>query len=90
MNYWKQDDRDDEAIVLIDPDFLFLNKFELPKNAHPVLPGKPAAAKYGLGGQVGIKIYQCCYFTYVYRSYLFASYIQLTALPSSNSSWIST
>ena len=41
---------------MIDPDFLFLNRFELPKNAQPVLPGKPAAAKYGLGGQVGIEI----------------------------------
>ena len=37
MNYLKQDDRVDEAIVLIDPDFLFLNRFELPKDAHPVL-----------------------------------------------------
>ena len=56
VNYLKQDDRVDEAIVLIDPDFLFLSRFELPKDAHPVLPGKPAAAKYGLGGQVGIEI----------------------------------
>jgi hypothetical protein len=46
------DDRRDEAIVLIDPDFLFLNTFQFPKNTPPVLPGKPAGAKYGLGGQV--------------------------------------
>ncbi|KAL7529336.1 hypothetical protein ACHAXR_002909, partial [Thalassiosira sp. AJA248-18] len=44
-------DRRDEAIVLVDPDFLFLNKFEFPDKTPPVLPGKPAAAKYGLGGQ---------------------------------------
>ena len=57
LHHWaeyflKQDDRRDEAIVLIDPDFLFLNIFELPKGAPPVKPGMPAAAKYGLGGQV--------------------------------------
>lgn len=46
------DDRRDEAIVLIDPDFLFLNKFELEER---VMPGKPAAAKYGLGAQVSHK-----------------------------------
>jgi len=56
LHHWaeyflKQDDRRDEAIVLIDPDFLFLNIFELPKGAPPVKPGMPAAAKYGLGGQ---------------------------------------
>eukprot|EP00580_Thalassiosira_gravida_P004176 CAMPEP_0201624518 /NCGR_PEP_ID=MMETSP0493-20130528/674_1 /ASSEMBLY_ACC=CAM_ASM_000838 /TAXON_ID=420259 /ORGANISM="Thalassiosira gravida, Strain GMp14c1" /LENGTH=570 /DNA_ID=CAMNT_0048094371 /DNA_START=36 /DNA_END=1748 /DNA_ORIENTATION=- len=49
--FFEQDDRRDEAIVLIDPDFLFLKKFEFPENTPPVLPGKPAAAKYGLGGQ---------------------------------------
>lgn len=57
MHHWgeaflAQDDRRDEAVVLIDPDFLFLTRFELPPDAPPVLPGKPAAAKYGLGGQV--------------------------------------
>ncbi|KAL3776411.1 hypothetical protein HJC23_006765 [Cyclotella cryptica] len=51
LNHWAQhflrnDERRDESIVLIDPDFLFLNKFELDEI---VLPGKPAAAKYGLG-----------------------------------------
>jgi len=51
-NFFEQDDRRDEAIVLIDPDFLFLNKFELPDNTPPVLPGNPAAAKYGLGAQL--------------------------------------
>lgn len=49
--FFAQDDRRDEAVVLIDPDFLFLSRFELPPDAPPVLPGKPAAAKYGLGGQ---------------------------------------
>jgi len=51
-DFLAQDDRRDEAIVLIDPDFLFLKIFEFPENTAPVLPGKPAAAKYGLGGQV--------------------------------------
>ena len=41
-----------EAIVLIDPDFLFLTQFQFPGGTPPVFPGKPAAAKYGLGGQV--------------------------------------
>mmetsp|Transcript_7280 Transcript_7280/g.14612 ORF Transcript_7280/g.14612 Transcript_7280/m.14612 type:complete len:579 (-) Transcript_7280:186-1922(-) len=40
-----------EAVVLVDPDFLFLNKFEFPAGNDMVAPGKPAAAKYGLGGQ---------------------------------------
>ncbi|KAL7489499.1 hypothetical protein ACHAW6_016205 [Cyclotella cf. meneghiniana] len=53
LNHWAQhflrnDQRRDESVVLIDPDFLFLNKFQLD---HIVSPGKPAAAKYGLGGQ---------------------------------------
>lgn len=52
VNFLAQDDRRDEAIVLIDPDFLFMNKFEFPGKTPPVLPGKPVAAKYGLGGQV--------------------------------------
>ncbi|ACI64739.1 predicted protein [Thalassiosira pseudonana CCMP1335] len=43
--------RMDEAIVLVDPDFLFLNKFQFKEGVEPVMPGKPAAAKYGLGGQ---------------------------------------
>lgn len=54
LNHWirdflNKDERRDEVVVLIDPDFLFLNKFELEER---VLPGKPAAAKYGLGAQV--------------------------------------
>lgn len=57
LHHWAEhflahDDRRDEAIVLIDPDFLFLNTFQFPENTTPVLPGKPAGAKYGLGGQV--------------------------------------
>lgn len=54
-SFFAQDDRRDEAIVLIDPDFLFLNQFELPEekpDASIVMPGIPFAAKYGLGGQV--------------------------------------
>ena len=51
-SFLAHDDRRDEAIVLIDPDFLFLNTFKLPPNSPPVIPGKPAGAKYGLGGQV--------------------------------------
>jgi len=51
VDFLAKDDRRNEAIVLIDPDFLFLNKFEFPAGNPPVLPGKPAAAKYGLGGQ---------------------------------------
>lgn len=54
LNHWivdflKSDDRRDEIVVLIDPDFLFLKKFEVDEL---VLKGKPAAAKYGLGAQV--------------------------------------
>jgi len=54
LNHWAQhflrnDERRDESVVLIDPDFLFLNKLELDEI---VSPGKPAAAKYGLGAQV--------------------------------------
>ena len=54
VEFLAHDERRDEAVVLIDPDFLFLNKFEFPRGGAPVLPGKPAAAKYGLGGQVRI------------------------------------
>lgn len=43
-----KDDDDNEAIVLIDPDFLFLAPFTLP---NVVLPNQPAGAKYGLGSQ---------------------------------------
>ncbi|KAL7545092.1 hypothetical protein ACHAWF_008450 [Thalassiosira exigua] len=50
-NFLAQDNRRDEAIVLIDPDFLFLKRFRFEESEPPVLPGKPAAAKYGLGGQ---------------------------------------
>ena len=49
VNFLKSDVRRDEAVVLIDPDFLFLNKFEVKEL---VLPGKPAAAKYELGDEV--------------------------------------
>lgn len=54
LNHWirdflKSDERRDESVVLIDPDFLFLNKFDAEEL---VLKGKPAAAKYGLGAQV--------------------------------------
>jgi hypothetical protein len=57
LRHWAEsflahDDRRDEAVVLIDPDFLFLNTFEFPGYTPPVMPGKPAGAKYGLGGQV--------------------------------------
>ncbi|KAL3932050.1 MAG: hypothetical protein SGARI_004063 [Bacillariaceae sp.] len=56
----------DEAIVLIDPDFLFLARFHLARSDMTVVdrkketfhrdrdlvyPGKPAAASYGLGAQ---------------------------------------
>ena len=51
-HFLDSDDRRDEVIVLIDPDFLFMNKFVLEER---VLPGKPAAAKYGLGAQVSPK-----------------------------------
>ncbi|CAJ1913834.1 unnamed protein product [Cylindrotheca closterium] len=39
-----------EAIVLIDPDFLFMAPFQLPQGTL-VSQGKPAGARYGLGGQ---------------------------------------
>jgi hypothetical protein len=48
-DFLQSDDRRDESVVLIDPDFLFLSRFEVKEL---VLPGKPAAAKYGLGAQV--------------------------------------
>lgn len=51
QHYLETDKRMDEAIVLVDPDFLFLNKFQFKEGVEPVMPGKPAAAKYGLGGQ---------------------------------------
>jgi len=51
-NFLESDTRRNEAVVLIDPDFLFLSKFDVKE---PVLPGKPAAAKYGLGAQVSIE-----------------------------------
>ena len=49
-DFVKNDARRDEAIVLIDPDFLFLKRFDL-GDAPLIEPGRPAAAKYGLGGQ---------------------------------------
>lgn len=60
------DNHPDEAIVLIDPDFLFLSRFHLArpdlsivggkgrkaaKDKDLVHPGQPAAASYGLGAQ---------------------------------------
>ncbi len=50
-----------EAVVLVDPDFLFLNKFEFPAGNDMVAPGKPAAAKYGLGGQVSDYFVSWCF-----------------------------
>lgn len=50
VDFLKNDDRRDETIILIDPDFLFLTKFDFP-DGFKVVPGKPAAAKYGLGAQ---------------------------------------
>lgn len=41
---------EDEAVVLIDPDFLFLTPFHLSNDSRP-LPGRPVAAAYGLGSQ---------------------------------------
>ena len=49
-DFLQHDDRRDETIILNDPDFLFLTKFEVPDDVK-VIPGKPAAAKYGLGSQ---------------------------------------
>jgi len=50
LNFLDIDNRRDETIILNDPDFLFLTKFEFPDGVR-VLPRKPAAAKYGLGTQ---------------------------------------
>ena len=52
VDFLAHDDRRDEAIVLVDPDFLFLTRFDFPEDVAPAAPGKPVAAKYGLGGQV--------------------------------------
>lgn len=55
VHFLKSDDaRRDEVVVLIDPDFLFLNKFEVKE---VVLPGKPVAARYELDDEVRK---QCC------------------------------
>jgi len=57
LKHWSDDDtvtsfdKDaNEAIVLIDPDFIFMKKFELPENV-TATPGSPAGAHYGLGDQ---------------------------------------
>lgn len=50
VDFLKKDERRDETIILIDPDFLFLTTFDFP-GGFRVEPGKPAAARYGLGGQ---------------------------------------
>ena len=66
VDYLRRDKIRDEAVVLIDPDFLFLNKLEVEE---VVLPGKPAAAKYGLGGQVSLgvitDIFRCDAFVFI-------------------------
>jgi len=49
----------DEAIVLIDPDFLFLTQFNMPNVT--VAPGRPAGANYGLGDQwLGFNLTSIC------------------------------
>lgn len=50
LSFLEHDSRRDETIILNDPDFLFLTKFDFPDGIK-VVPGKPAAAKYGLGSQ---------------------------------------
>mmetsp|Transcript_3128 Transcript_3128/g.4813 ORF Transcript_3128/g.4813 Transcript_3128/m.4813 type:complete len:536 (-) Transcript_3128:120-1727(-) len=50
VNFLEHDSRRDETIILNDPDFLFLTKFDFPDGVQ-VVPGRPAAAKYGLGAQ---------------------------------------
>jgi len=57
LKHWSDDnastsfDKDaNEAIVLIDPDFIFMKKFEVPGNI-TAWPGAPIAAHYGLGDQ---------------------------------------
>lgn len=50
VNFLEHDSRRDETIVLNDPDFLFLTQFDFPDGVQ-VVPGRPAAAKYGLGAQ---------------------------------------
>lgn len=57
LHHWisdfiKSDTRRDESVVLIDPDFLFLSKLEDAMGEAVIEPGRPAAAKYGLGAQV--------------------------------------
>jgi hypothetical protein len=47
---YQANDDNNEAIVLIDPDFLFLAPFTLPDNL-VVTPNHPVGAKYGLGSQ---------------------------------------
>jgi len=44
VDFLKKDDRRDETIILIDPDFLFLTTFDFP-DGFRVEPGKPAAAR---------------------------------------------
>jgi hypothetical protein len=54
---------------LIDPDFLFLNKFDVEEL---VLKGKPAAAKYGLGAQVSFfnTVFSCLVPFFIVRVFL--------------------
>jgi hypothetical protein len=48
--HYSHNPKEDEAIVLIDPDFLFLTPFTLSNDTRP-FAGKPVAAAYGLGSQ---------------------------------------
>jgi hypothetical protein len=54
LRHWAEehysDSLQEEALVLIDPDFLFLTPFQLSDASRP-FPGKPVAAAYGLGSQ---------------------------------------
>lgn len=54
LEYYSVPERlqENEAVVLIDPDFLFLKLFEFADNDDDSpIPGRPSAAYYGLGGQ---------------------------------------
>ena len=65
LKHWSDEDAEssfdkdaNEAIVLIDPDFIFMKKFEVNITA---TPGSPAGAYYGLGEQwLGFNLTRIC------------------------------
>ena len=65
LKHWSDEDAEssfdkdaNEAIVLVDPDFIFMKKFDVNITA---TPGSPAGAYYGLGEQwLGFNLTRIC------------------------------